>query len=138
MTSDAPSSAVHADPVDRQLAAYNAHDLGAFLACYAPDVMVFDFEGRITAENREVIQASYETLFARSPHVRARVARRIRVGPAERMVVIDEEHVSGYVHNGEVRRYVLAVMYEVEGGLIRTVRFLTPPYQKPPRAADAA
>jgi len=126
------------DPVERQLAAYNAHDLAAFLACYSPAVLVFDYEGRITAENRNAMQESYETLFARSPNVRARVAQRIRLGPTERTFIIDEEHVSGYLHDGEERRYVLAVMYEIEGGLIHTVRFLTPPYQKPPRGAGAA
>lgn len=126
------------DPVERQRAAYNAHDLDAFLACYALDVLVYDSVGRITAENRDAMTATYETLFARSPRVRARVAQRIRLGPEERVVVINEEHVSGYVHDGEESRFVLAVMYEVEGGLIRTVRFLTPPYQKPPPAAAAA
>jgi hypothetical protein len=125
------------DPVDRQLFAYNAHDLAAFLACYAPDVMVYDNEGRITAENRAQMQATYETLFARSPRVRARIRQRIRLGPPERQVVIDEEHVSGYVSGGAEKRFVLAVMYEVEGELIRVVRFLTPPYPKAPRHEPA-
>lgn len=135
MTADAPLPAVDsADLVDRQRAAYNAHDLGAFLACYAADVMVFDSEGRITAENRAAMQPTYETLFSRSPRVRVRVAQRIRLGPPERAVVIDEEHVGGYFHDGKERRFVMAVMYEVEAGLIRTVRFLTPPYEKLPPA----
>lgn len=133
MTTPAPHPPT--DPVDRQYAAYNAHKLDAFLACYAPDVIVYDSDGHITAENRAQMQATYETLFARSPHVRARVRKRIHLGPDGRRIVIDEEHVSGYVSAGEERRFVLAVMYEVEGDLIRVVRFLTPPYVKPPRAA---
>ena len=136
MTEPAPAPAVPADPVERQYAAYNAHDLGAFLACYAPDVIVYDSDGHITAENRTQMQATYETLFARSPRVRARVRKWIHLGPDGRRIVIDEEHVSGYVSAGEERRFVLAVMYEVEDELIRVVRFLTPPYLKPPRVAD--
>jgi hypothetical protein len=27
-------------PVDRQLEAYNAHDIDAFVACYSPEVVV--------------------------------------------------------------------------------------------------
>ncbi len=123
------------DPVSRQLVAYNAHDLSAFLACYAADVIVYDNEGRITAQSRVEMASSYETLFARSPRVRARVRQRIQLGPPERYVVIDEEHVSGYVSGGTEKRFVLAVMYEVEGDLIRLVRFLTPPYPKAPREA---
>lgn len=139
MTPVTPPSAVRANPVDRQRAAYNAHDLGAFLACFAGNVTVYDSDGRITAENRDALKATYETLFARSPRVRVRAAQRIRLGPKERRIIIDEEHVSGYVSSGgEERRFVLAVMYEIDRELIHVVRFLTPPYVKAPRAAAPA
>jgi hypothetical protein len=47
MTPGAPAmmSAMAVDPssvVARQVEAYNAHDLEAFLACYAPDAGVID------------------------------------------------------------------------------------------------
>lgn len=142
MTSDSPApakAAAAANPVDRQRAAYNAHDLNAFLACFAGNVIVYDSDGHITAENRNGLKATYETLFARSPHVRVRARQRIRLGPGEHRVIIDEEHVSGYVSSGgEERRFVLAVMYEVDRELIHVVRFLTPPYAKAPRAAAPA
>ena len=136
MTDPAPPS--RADPVKRQYAAYNAHDLAAFMACYAPDVVVYDSDGHITAENRTQLQATYETLFARSPRVRTQVRKRIQLGPRERRIVIDEEHFSGYVQDGEERRFVLAVMYEFDENLIYVVRFLTPPYLKSPRPAAPA
>jgi len=120
-------------PVDRQRAAYNAHDLNAFLECYAPDVLVYDSDGRITAENRAQMQETYRTLFARSPDVRLKARRCMLLGSAPRWVAIDEEHVSGYVSGGQAQRYVMAVMYEFDRSVIYVVRFLTPPYPKAAR-----
>jgi hypothetical protein len=48
----------------RQLAAYNASDLDAFVACYHPDVVVRDSD-EIIARGRDAFRERYSDLFAR-------------------------------------------------------------------------
>ncbi len=47
---------------DRQLAAYNASDLDAFVACYHEDVRVLDCEEE-TLRGREALRERYRGLF---------------------------------------------------------------------------
>ena len=62
------------DMAQRQLDAYNARDIEAFLACYAPDVEVRDFpSGALTMEGREAMRARYGDMFARCPDLHARL-----------------------------------------------------------------
>lgn len=46
----------------QQLKAYNASDLEAFVACYHPDVQVFEGEKKVT-EGREAFRERYRRLF---------------------------------------------------------------------------
>ena len=79
------------DAVRRQEQAYNAHDVEAFVACYAEDVVVEDADGNIVMNGRDDMRERYRRLFAESPDVRAEVVTRIRVGAW----VVDEEWVIG-------------------------------------------
>jgi hypothetical protein len=111
MIDDTPAAAAQ-----RQLDAYNAHDLDAFVACYHPDVEVRDFPaGTLRVAGREALRARYADVLAR-PGLRADVVRRITHGA----VVVDEERVVG------LREGVVAAVaiYEVEGALIRRVWFV--------------
>ena len=104
--------------VQRQLEAYNARDLDAFAATYAEDVRIFRMpatEPAITgqAQLREV----YAKRFS-SPGLHAEIVSRIVLGNK----VIDHERVVGI---REVAVEALAI-YEVAGGLIRTVWFFYP------------
>ena len=47
----------------RQLAAYNAGDLDAFVACYHPDVVVWEGEA-VTVRGRDAMRERYADLFA--------------------------------------------------------------------------
>lgn len=106
------------DVVDRQLKAYNAHDLEAFLSCYSPDIKVALHPGGQTLdEGREALRLSYAKLFAECPHLHAHITKRITL---ENMV-IDEEEVDGLV-DGRIVRSV--IMYEVLDGLITRVWFV--------------
>lgn len=101
-----------ADPVQAQLDAYNAHDVDAFLACYAPDAVIRHADGRVLMQGHEQIRARYEKLFEANPSVTAEVPTRIRAGSW----VVDEEKVR--LTQGELH---VAVGYEVRDGLIRSV-----------------
>ncbi|GAA4024300.1 nuclear transport factor 2 family protein [Allokutzneria multivorans] len=104
-----------ASVVDRQLAAYNEHDLDAFLATYAEDVRLSMSEGR-TVRGRDQLRGLYEEQFAQRL-CRAEVVGRL----VERGWVVDHEVAHGL--GGEPHRVLVA--YRVREGLIDRVRFLS-------------
>jgi hypothetical protein len=108
------------DPVQEQLEAYNARDLDRFVACYAPEVVIEDAEGKRLIEGIEPMRAAYGALFASNPGLRAEVPTRIRAGE----FVIDEERVSGLSHPGAPAELHTAVVYRVRDGRIIHVRLL--------------
>jgi len=103
--------------VQRQLEAYNARDVEAFMACYAPGVRVEDLDGDRVLDGHEAVAAHYRALFTGNPALRASLLDRISVGG----YVIDEELVDG---RADGRTLHLAVIYQVVGGLIASVRLL--------------
>ncbi|SDM60846.1 nuclear transport factor 2 family protein [Allokutzneria albata] len=104
-----------ASVVDRQLAAYNAHDLEAFLATYAEDVHLALHEGQ-SIRGRDEMRGLYAEQFAQRL-CRAEVVGRL----IERGWVVDHEVAHGL--DDEPRRVLVA--YRVRDGLIDRVRFLT-------------
>lgn len=106
------------DPVDAQLAAYNAGDADAFAACYADDVVIEDAGRRVLARGRAQVLEQYTRFFAASPDLHAEIVTRIRIGAH----VIDEERVTGA---GDEPMHAVAI-YHVVGRLIDRVQFLRP------------
>ena len=108
-----------ADMAQRQLDAYNAHDLEAFAACYHEDVEVRDFPAQtLRIQGRAELRARYGPLFEKHPELHAELVQRSEQGA----VVVDKERVTGM---GSEVVFALAI-YEVEGDLIRRVWFARP------------
>jgi hypothetical protein len=102
---------------DRQLAAYNAQDVEAFVACYDADVEAFELPSTDrTLSGRSEMRERYSRLFARHPKQRCRILQRT----VEGRFVIDHEEITGR-DGGTVRAVAL---YEVQGDRIRRVWFL--------------
>ena len=105
-----------ADPVQRQLDAYNAHDLDRFVAEYAEDVQVFKPPA---AEPLLSGKKAFAEHYARNrftlPDLHAEVVQRIVSGNT----VVDHERVTGL---GEGVVEAVAV-YRVAEGLITAVWF---------------
>ena len=78
------------DAVERQVRAYNAHDVDGFIECYAEGVVIEDADGKLLLRSRDQV-AGHRRLFADFPDLHAEVVTRIRVGS----YVIDEERVTG-------------------------------------------
>ncbi len=101
----------------RQLDAYNAHDLEAFVACYAEDVVIRRLvDNAVLMQGREALRAGYGPMFAEG-RVHAALVSRMVLGP----VAIDEERVTGHP-SGDVVRAI--AHYEVRDGVIRQVWFV--------------
>jgi imidazolonepropionase-like amidohydrolase len=115
------------DVVQRQLNAYNARDLEAFLATYHPDARLYGFPDQLQREGEAALREAYGRLFERVPNLHARVPRRIVSGN----YVIDQEEVTG-LPEGRVLR--ATAIYEVRDGRIARVWFIDggAPAPRPP------
>ncbi|GAA4097869.1 nuclear transport factor 2 family protein [Nonomuraea soli] len=103
------------DLAQRQLDAYNAHDLEAFVACYAEDVVVLAGD-QVQGKGHDYLRERYTPQFtARS--CRADLLNRVEQGEW----VVDHEHAFGTAR-GEVK---LLVAYHVAEGAIDRVIFMS-------------
>lgn len=115
----------HSSPevvVQRQLDAYNAKNLEAWLSTYAPDAKQFELGGQLLAEGHEQIRARTAARFT-EPDLRATLIRREVFGN----VVVDHEDVTRTFPEGP-GQIELVCVYVVENGLIQSASFaLGPP-----------
>src|SRR4051812_22465115 len=102
------------DPVERQLAAYNARDLAAFIGAYAEDCVVEDATGAILMRGHQAMRERSGRLFADSPKLHCELRSRVRVGE----YVFDEEQVTGIRLAGLPPELHALVVYRVVDGLI--------------------
>ncbi|MBN2492004.1 MAG: amidohydrolase family protein [Planctomycetes bacterium] len=106
------------DVVQRQVNAYNARDLEAFVETFSTDVELFWLgERKPYATGRGELRTRYGRFFAENPKVHCEVVRRI----CQSSHVIDQEKVTGLAQ-GEVLE--ATAIYQVELGRIRRVWFV--------------
>lgn len=103
-------------PVDAQLAAYNAQDVDAFVACFAEDVVLEDGAGTVISTGRAAMRENYARMFATYPQNRAEILYRIVQG----QYVVDHERITG---RAPAPSFAVAI-YRIQAGLIQHVRFL--------------
>lgn len=106
-----------AEVVRRQLDAYNARDIDAFMAHWAADAEVFAWPSSPVATGAAEIRARHVERF-REPDLFARLVSRIAVGG----LVIDREVVTRNFPEGRGTLDVIGI-YEVEEGRIRRAWF---------------
>ena len=99
------------DVVDRVLAALNAKDVDAFVACYAEDATIEDGYDRVAARGRDGLRERYGSLFERYPEVHVEAVRRTDAGD----FVVQEETVTG--RDGD--EHHVAVYLVVDGLIAR-------------------
>ncbi len=116
MSADAAAAAL----AQRQLEAYNAQDLEAFLACYADDCEAFLLaSGARRFHGKAAMRAIYGPLFAANPALVCHLRSRSTMG----CFVFDEEYLTGYA-DGATKR--ATAIYETAGELIRRIWFVAP------------
>ena len=105
--------------VQRQLDAYNAHDLEAFIATYSPEIEIFDISNASTAQmtGLEGMRAVYGEMFSTMPNLRCDLGNRI----ADGAFVVDHE-ICAMGEPGDPPERAIAI-YQVEDNLIRRVWF---------------
>lgn len=103
-------------PVQRQLEAYNAGDIDAFMLNYSKNVKVWSFPDlQLLFEGSDTMRARYAPMFADFPDLHAEVTQRTQQGS----VVIDTEYVTG---RGEP--FTAIAMYRVKNEVIEEIWFI--------------
>jgi hypothetical protein len=100
--------------VQRQLDAYNARDISALLAIYAPDARQFEHPGTLLATGSAQIGERFATRF-QEPNLHARLLQRVVMAN----IVIDHEHVTRTFPEGPGAVELVAI-YEVAAGRIQS------------------
>lgn len=101
--------------VQKQLDAYNARDINAFLNFYAEDAKVYGPSSELRTDGIDKMRKSYTDYFESTIDLNCAVKNRIVIGNK----VIDEEYITA---NGN--SYSAVAIYEVENGKIAKVTFL--------------
>jgi hypothetical protein len=102
------------DLVQRQLVAYNARDLTAFLECFAPSVRVFRpplLEPSLLGKAQ--MAEFYATQRFNCPNLRAEILNRVVLGNK----VFDHERIFGVLEEP----FEMVVVFEVQNNLIQNV-----------------
>jgi hypothetical protein len=100
--------------VQRQLDAYNARDLDALLATYAPDARQYALPATLLATGHAEMRPRFAARF-QEPDLHAHLLRRVVMGN----IVIDHETVTRNFPEGRGQVDLVAI-YEVVDGLIRS------------------
>jgi putative hydrolase of HD superfamily len=95
--------------VDRVLAALNAKDLDAFVACYGPEATIEDGYDRVAARGHDGLRARFAPMFEAFPAIHVEPGWRTEAGD----FVVQEETVTG---RGDHERHV--AVYQIENDLI--------------------
>lgn len=103
--------------VQKQLDAYNAQDIEAFLKTYSEDVEVFNFPDEFLYKGTDKMRVVYSHAFQHNPDQKAVVSERIVSGNT----VVDKEHVTGRSNGAEIDAIVI---YKIENGVIDKVYFI--------------
>lgn len=102
--------------VQKQLDAYNAQNIDAFLACYAEDAVLAGLNGDVTHRGLAAIRKRHEDLFDEFPKNHARLVNRIDLGTT----VIDHEQVE---RSPGGDRFEVAAIYTIRNDRIVRVDF---------------
>lgn len=103
--------------VQRQLDAYNARDLDAWLSAYAPDAEQYELHGALLAAGHEQMRTRMMARFT-EPNLHARLLSRLVMG----QIVIDHELVTRTFPEGPGTVEMLCI-YEVSGNAIQKASF---------------
>jgi len=101
--------------LQRQLIAYNARDIDAFLDTYSEDVVLQNYPHEVRSTGIQAMRDGYTNYFKTTKDLHCEITNRIVIGNK----VIDQEYITA---NGQ--NFGAVAIYEVENGKIAKVTFL--------------
>jgi imidazolonepropionase-like amidohydrolase len=99
--------------VQRQLNAYNARNIEAFMEPYADDIEFYDYPDKLLGKGKDALRKVYTAVFNKFPALHSELKGRMVQGN----VVIDNEKVTG-IGNGIIKGVVI---YNIENNKIKKV-----------------
>ena len=105
------------DIVQRQVNAYNARNIEAFMETYSVDLKLYQWPDRLWLSDWDKARETYASIFEDVPEIHAEILDRMVVGS----YVVDRERVTGGSDN-KVHNFI--VIYEVKDSLIVTVKLI--------------
>lgn len=99
----------------KQLEAYNAHDIDAFVEPYADDVEIYGFPDKLLYKGKETMRKDYGEFFKNAPKLHCELKNRIIQGNT----VIDKEYVTG-----AGKPFEAVAVYQIENNKIKKVYFI--------------
>ncbi len=99
----------------KQLNAYNARDIEAFLEPYADDVEIYTFPNTLRTKGKEEMRKSYDSYFQKTPKLHCEIKNRIIQGNT----VIDKEYITG-----TGKPFEAIAIYQIENNKIKRVYFV--------------
>jgi hypothetical protein len=108
---------IHETPemlIQRQLNAYNARNIDAFLATYSDNIKLYNFPDSLIGKDKEKIREVYANMFKNVTSLHCEIVDRIKLGNT----VIDHERVK---FNDKIINAI--AIYEVKDGKIVRVTF---------------
>jgi hypothetical protein len=100
--------------VQRQLNAYNARNLEAFLDTYSDDIEIYNFPHELASKGKDVMRKRYGDMFGNLKRLHCKIVDRIVLNDT----VIDHEYV-----NKDDKIVQAIAIYEVKDGKIVRVTF---------------
>ena len=110
-------TAAGGDMIANSVKAYNEKDIEAYLACFSPDVEVYNAAGVLMCQGKDKLRESFDALFRNQPNTRRKILERISSGNR----IVERELVAGIKGTPEAS---VTSVYELENGLIRTFYFV--------------
>ena len=112
----AQSSQTPEQLAQKQLDAYNARNIEAFLEPYSDSVEIYMFPGKLMSKGKEAMRKDYGAMFQQVPNLHCTLVNRI----VEGNTVIDHESVTGF---GPQPLKAIAI-YTIQKGKISKVYFI--------------
>ncbi len=101
--------------VQRQVNAYNARNIDAFVDTYAEDIKIYNFPNELIMNGKEQLKTRFKDMFDRVPNLYCEIKNRIVLDNK----IVDQE----YVRFGDKYSNVIAI-YEIIEGKISKVTFV--------------
>ena len=119
LTLNAQTGADAARLAQKQLDAYNARDIDAFLEVYSDSVKIYDHPNKLSMSGKATMRARYSGMFKSATDLHCTLVNRMVLGN----VVIDQENVIFDKNRPPAK---VMAMYKIANGKIQEVYFIRP------------
>ncbi len=113
----ASAPAAGGDMIAKAVQAYNDKDVDAYIACFSPEVAVYNASGVLMFKGREKLKETFEAFLAANPSAKRKIIDRVNSGNR----IMEREQLLGV--KGQSEQSVTSI-YEMENGLIKAFYFV--------------